>query len=110
MLSFLAQGAGSGVAASGNWEGSQKDAGTAILIAGLGCQLATFTIYLVVLTLFCLRVGGGKEEASEGQEMSGNGAAGGMRRDYGFNPLVKQVVRGMWIASVLVEASFDSRP
>lgn len=52
VLSFVAQVAGSGIMASGNWPGSRKDAGTAILIAGLACQLATFTLYLVVLTLF----------------------------------------------------------
>ena len=100
VLSFLAQGAGSGIAASGNWQGSLKDAGTAILIVGLACQLATFTVYLVVLTLFCLRVRGGHDGRSEGQENSRNGG-----RDYGFNPLTLNIVKGMWIASVLVEVS-----
>jgi len=85
--------------ASGNWQGSRKDAGTAILITGLACQLATFTLYLVVLTLFCLRVGAGSDGRKGNQEISRSG------RDYGFNPLVKQVIRGMWIASILVEVS-----
>lgn len=92
------------IAASGNWQGSRMDVGTAILIAGLACQLATFTFFLVVLTLFCLRVSGGHDGRSGSQEVSGSA------KDYGFNPLVKQVIRGMWVAGILVEVSVFASP
>lgn len=99
VLSFLMQSAGSAIAASANWEGESKSVGENVLIAGLAAQLATFTVYMVVLLLFCLRVSAGKS----GNFVDGEGSEGA--RKYGFNPLVKQVVRGMWIASAFVEVN-----
>ncbi|KAK5939988.1 hypothetical protein PMZ80_007406 [Knufia obscura] len=102
VVSFLAQSVGGMTMMSAGLAdtGSRKDTGRAILMVGLGCQLATFTVFMVVLGLFCLRVRGGHEG-----EGGIKGVGGGNERDYGFNPLVKQVVKGMWIASVLVEVS-----
>ncbi|RMZ84027.1 hypothetical protein DV737_g1303, partial [Chaetothyriales sp. CBS 132003] len=45
VFSFLMQGSGSGIAASRDWEGSNKDAGVNVLIAGLAMQLATITLF-----------------------------------------------------------------
>lgn len=113
MLSFLCQGAGSAIAASGGWTGSQKTLGTNVLIFGLAAQLATFTMYMVVLGLFCRRVGSGHVEGIGNDRDSPRRASFSHEherskeasREFGFNPLVKQVVKGMWIASVLVEVS-----
>ncbi|KAB8233419.1 RTA1 like protein-domain-containing protein [Aspergillus alliaceus] len=55
VISFLTQAAGSGIASSNNWQGSQKDAGVGILIAGLVLQLVTFAFFLVVVIWFDLR-------------------------------------------------------
>lgn len=108
-LSFLLQGAGSAIAPGGNEEGSQRDLGINILTFGLAVQLATFSWYLVVLALFCLRVYSGHETSGEEQSKGKgeNGASQGTasRRDFGFNPLVKQVVAGIWIAGILLEVS-----
>lgn len=100
VLSFLCQGAGSGIAASNNWTGETKTLGTNVLIFGLAAQLATFTLYVIVLALFCQRISAG----------SGGGSDHEKRREYGFNPLHKQVVKGIWIASVLIEVSRKCHP
>ncbi|KAL4868976.1 hypothetical protein BDV12DRAFT_185539 [Aspergillus spectabilis] len=49
---MVTQGGGSAVAAAGEWQGTLEEAGTAILIAGLALQLATFTVFLVVVVKF----------------------------------------------------------
>lgn len=69
------------------------------MLFGLSVQLATFTLFIVILALFCLRVQRGHGEGNELLRRDANVTD----RDFGFNPLVKLVVRGMWIASVLVE-------
>ncbi|KAJ9503407.1 hypothetical protein H2202_001561 [Exophiala xenobiotica] len=83
ILSFLTQCSGSGIASSGNWEGDLKDIGTNVLLVGLVLQLATFTIFMVVLARFVKRV----------QKL----------QETGFNPCVKKVILGMWIASFFVQ-------
>lgn len=84
------------------------------MIFGLAAQLVTFTVYLVVFTLFCLKVRSGRAEDKRAEIQVIGVDAGdtdhGMvdepnSRDFGFNPLVKQVVKGIWIANVLVEVS-----
>ncbi|KAL2863139.1 RTA1 domain-containing protein [Aspergillus lucknowensis] len=55
VVSMLTQGGGSGIAASGEWEGSLEDIGTGVLIGGLALQLATFSVFLIVVITFHLR-------------------------------------------------------
>ncbi|KAL2783596.1 RTA1 like protein-domain-containing protein [Aspergillus keveii] len=52
ILSMLTQGGGSGIAASGEWEGTLLDIGIGVLIGGLALQLATFTVFLIVVIKF----------------------------------------------------------
>ncbi|RHZ66743.1 RTA1 domain-containing protein [Aspergillus thermomutatus] len=52
IVSVLTQGSGSGIASSGNWEGSTKDAGIGVLIGGLVLQVVTFAVYLVIVGWF----------------------------------------------------------
>ena len=85
VFSFLTQAAGSGIASSGNWEGNTKDIGVNILLVGLALQLGTFTFYLGFLWRFVCRVRK-VEEA-------------------GFNPCVRKVLTGIWIASAFVQVS-----
>jgi len=113
----MLQGGGSAIATSGNWEGKSKEVGQNVLIVGLAMQLATFTIHMVVLLLFCIRVSAGKSDTKGEGEFrrrdgftDGDGNGNGTEREFGFNPLVKQVVKGMWIASVLVEVSLFFLP
>ncbi|KAJ9610403.1 hypothetical protein H2200_005180 [Cladophialophora chaetospira] len=81
--SFLTQGAGSGIASSGNWEGNLKTVGTNVLLVGLSLQLATFTVFLVVLGTFQRRV-----RRSKDVDMSSN---------------VNRVLKGVWIAGFFVQ-------
>lgn len=104
ILSFLLQGAGSAIAAGGDWQGPKKDAGTNVLTIGLAAQLATFTLYLLILALFCYRVQSG-HESNRQEEQTRVKDNRTVRRDFGFNPLVKQVVKGVWIASILIHVS-----
>jgi hypothetical protein len=83
VLSFMMQGAGSGIAASGNWQGSSKTAGVDVLLVGLALQLATFTIFLVVTWQFMCRL-----------RMVDGG---------GFEPSLKKMLTGVWIAAIFVE-------
>ncbi|PKX89276.1 putative RTA1 domain protein [Aspergillus novofumigatus IBT 16806] len=46
------RGSGSGIASSGNWEGSTKDTGIGVLIGGLVLQIVTFATYLVIMVWF----------------------------------------------------------
>ena len=85
-MSFMTQGAGSGVAASGNWQGSSKTAGIDVLLAGLALQLATFTSFLAVLWQFVCRV-----RMMEGER---------------FEPVFKKVLAGVWVAAIFVEVSW----
>ncbi|KAL3461789.1 RTA1 like protein-domain-containing protein [Aspergillus heterothallicus] len=52
ILSMLTQGGGSGISASGEWEGKMLDIGIGVLIGGLALQLATFTVFLIVVMKF----------------------------------------------------------
>ncbi|CEL10485.1 hypothetical protein ASPCAL13604 [Aspergillus calidoustus] len=52
ILSMLTQGGGSGISASGEWEGTLLDIGIGVLIGGLALQLATFTVFLIVVIKF----------------------------------------------------------
>lgn len=110
VLSFLCPGAGSGIAASNHWQGETDKIGTNVLIFGLAAQLATFTLFIIVLALFCQRVSSGRGEGDGGNTrsdglLSGGGSAREKTREFGFNPLHKQVVKGMWIAAVFIEVS-----
>lgn len=55
VLSFVTQGSGIGIAAAGNWEGTEKDVGFGILITGLVLQLVTFVVFLAIVLLFHLQ-------------------------------------------------------
>ena len=81
----MTQGAGSGIAASGNWEGSSKTAGIDVLLVGLALQLSTFTFFLVVVWQFVCRV-----RMVEGEN---------------FEPNLKKMLRGVFIAAIFVEVS-----
>jgi hypothetical protein len=83
VFSFLTQGAGSGIASSGNWEGKEVTIGMNVLLFGLGLQLTTFCIFLGVFWLFVRRVKYDK--------------------DAGLNPCVKKVVLGVWLAGACVQ-------
>ncbi|KAL5350220.1 hypothetical protein ACLOAV_005258 [Pseudogymnoascus australis] len=52
IISLLIQVSGSGIASSGNWEGSNATLGENVLIAGLATQLAAFTFFVGVLRRF----------------------------------------------------------
>jgi hypothetical protein len=88
ILSFLTQGAGSGIASSGNWEGSEKDIGEGVLIGGLSLQLVTFSTYLVFLFRMVHRVHASPELS--------------------FPQGVRQVLAGTFIAAAMVQVC--SRP
>lgn len=83
VFSFLTQCSGSGIASSGNWEGDLKEVGTNVLLVGLALQLATFSVFLFVLATFVRRVN--------------------KSSDSGFNPRVKKVILGVWIAGAFVQ-------
>lgn len=52
IISCLTQASGSGIASSGDWEGSEKDTGTGVLIGGLVLQVITFTAFLIIVGSF----------------------------------------------------------
>ncbi|KAH7261249.1 RTA1 like protein-domain-containing protein [Fusarium redolens] len=52
VIAFLIQGSGSGIASSDNWQGEMERIGVKILIAGLGFQLAAFSLFLCVFGRF----------------------------------------------------------
>jgi hypothetical protein len=85
VISFMTQGAGSAIAASGNWEGSSKTAGINVLLVGLALQLFTFTFFLFVFWQFMCRV-----RMVEGES---------------FEPNLKKMLRGVVIAAMFVEVS-----
>lgn len=85
VISFMTQGAGSAIAASGNWQGSSRTAGIDVLLVGLALQLATFTFFLVITWRFVCRV---------------RIVVGG-----GFEPNLKKMLTGVWVAAILVEVS-----
>lgn len=83
VFSFLTQCSGSGIASSGNWEGNLKDVGTNVLLVGLALQLATFSTFLLVLWRVVHRVD--------------------RSREMGFDPRVRKVILGAWIAGFFVQ-------
>ncbi|KAH8819843.1 RTA1 like protein-domain-containing protein [Xylogone sp. PMI_703] len=52
IISFLIQVSGSGIASSGNWEGSTVTVGEDVLIVGLASQVATFIFFLAIVSRF----------------------------------------------------------
>ena len=99
VLCFLLQGAGTAIAASAGWKGDKATLGKDLLLIGLVAQLTTLTLFLIVLGMFCVRVKGGHREEHDLSRTNSDFAG----RDFGFNPLAKEVVKGMWIAGVLLE-------
>lgn len=107
-MSFLQQGVGSAIAATAAPEDeARRNMGINILITGLVAQLGTFSLCLIVLTLFCRRVQAGSESC---RNKGGNYSLAGVspKRDFGFNPLVKQVMKGVWIASASVQVGLST--
>ncbi|KFY03682.1 hypothetical protein O988_01308 [Pseudogymnoascus sp. VKM F-3808] len=67
IISFLIQVSGSGIASSGNWEGSNATLGQNVLIAGLATQLLTFLFFVGILRRFHqLANTEGREDAPRG--------------------------------------------
>jgi hypothetical protein len=85
ILSFITQGSGSAIAASSKWTGSGRTIGINILPIGLMLQVITFSFFLILTWRFVSRV---KKSA-----------------ETSFNPFIKQVLRGVWIAGALIEVS-----
>jgi hypothetical protein len=52
IVSILIQASGSGIASSNDWEGSQKEVGVNILIAGLAIQVVTVIVFLFMCWIF----------------------------------------------------------
>lgn len=52
VVSILIQASGSGIASSNDWEGSEKEIGVDVLIAGLAIQVATVIIFLIMCWKF----------------------------------------------------------
>lgn len=69
ILAVLTQGSGSGIASSGDWEGSTKDAGVGVLTGGLVLQVVTFAVYLVIMIWFHWRSVAGGHELERGVRM-----------------------------------------
>jgi RTA1 like protein len=86
IVSLIMQGVGSVIAISGHWQGSSKTVGVDVLLAGLALQLATFTCFLAFAWQF-LR----KTRIFEGVS---------------FEPSLKKMLTGVWIAATLVEVSW----
>ena len=77
----MTQGAGSAIAASGNFAGTSKDIGIGVLIGGLALQLGTFTLFLRGVWMFASRVT----------------SAGDFRKE------LNVVLGGVWVAGCSVE-------
>ncbi|KAL4781741.1 RTA1 like protein-domain-containing protein [Aspergillus varians] len=77
---MITQGGGSAVAAAGEWKGTLEEAGTGILIGGLALQLATFTMFLIMVVKFH------RDAAREGTLEDGT----------------LQVIRGVYIAGFFI--------
>lgn len=89
VLSLLTQAGGSGIAASNNWEGNEKDIGTNVLIGGLVLQLVTFSLFLIIIRKFHLRANEIRRDISNG---------------------VRQVLIGLYIAGFFIEVSKSTPP
>lgn len=86
VFSFLTQASGSGIASAANWEGSLKDVGTNVILAGLALQAATFGFFIVILWQFICRV----------------------RNTASFDNRVRRVLVGAWVAATFVQVSVTS--
>jgi hypothetical protein len=78
IVSFIIQASGAGIASSNSWEGSTKEVGVNVLIAGLATQLATVTVFLFLLWIFSQRAYFGphkREDAFPGWERAFEAAA-----------------------------------
>ncbi|KAJ9497271.1 hypothetical protein H2202_007075 [Exophiala xenobiotica] len=80
---FNAQGGGSSIAGAGSWKGTLRTIGIDVILVGLALQVVTFTGFLTVLAMFQSRVNSMKDVRLQ------SGA--------------KKVIRGVWIASILVQ-------
>ncbi|KAJ5150884.1 RTA1 domain protein [Penicillium canariense] len=81
ILSCLTQASGSSIASAGDWEGSEKDTGTGVLIGGLALQVATFAAFLLFVGSFHLKA-----------------KRGGVVIDDG----VRQLLRGIYISGFFI--------
>jgi hypothetical protein len=90
IVSILIQASGSGLASSNDWEGSSKEAGVNILIAGLAIQVATVVVFLFMCWKFSDRAYFGR----------------GMRED--APPLADRAFKAICIASALIAVSSSS--
>jgi hypothetical protein len=68
IISFLIQVSGSGIASSGNWQGSTVKIGTDVLIVGLATQVVTFAFFVGIVGRFhhLTRQGEVKDDAGRG--------------------------------------------
>ncbi|CAG8114559.1 unnamed protein product [Penicillium salamii] len=66
VISCLVQASGSGIAASGNWEGAEKDTGTGVLIGGLVLQVLTFVAFLLIVGSFNLKAKRDQQPIADG--------------------------------------------
>jgi hypothetical protein len=95
VISFLTQASGSGIASSGNWEGSTLDVGENVLIGGLALQVATFAFFMLVVASLHRR------KMVMGVEKGGSGQGSSFRENEGWRP----VLTGVYAAGVLVFVS-----
>lgn len=86
ILSFLTQASGSGIAASNNWEGTQKDTGVGVLIGGLVLQLVTFALFLLIVIWFDVK----SKPSSNGDSMERG---------------VRLVLNGIYVAGFFITVS-----
>lgn len=70
VFSFLLQGSGSGIASSGNWEGTTSEIGIDVVIVGLALQAVTFAFFLLVTAQFHRRVLGDQKSHQESDHIS----------------------------------------
>jgi hypothetical protein len=90
IFSFLIQASGSGIAASGNWEGNTKDIGVNVLLGGLGLQLLTIVTFLFIVASVIRR--------SHGEGLIKRNAPEGWQK----------VLRAVLISAVLILVSPDT--
>jgi hypothetical protein len=111
VFSFLLQGSGSGIASSGNWEGTTSKIGIDVVIVGLALQVATFAFFLLITALFHRRLLGNRKShqqpghISHGEPIRDNDGA---MEELDIGVFV--VIKGIYISGVfiLVSSSFCS--
>lgn len=88
IISCLTQASGSAIASAGDWEGSEKDTGTGVLIGGLVLQVATFSAFLIIVGSFHLKSNNAGKVIDEG---------------------VKKLLRGIYISGFFIFVSIFHR-